>query len=86
MINKKQIERIKDFKSILVDVEEISIEKTLSNFKKEISPEKEIKSWEHIANAYQSYVSQKSIKDLAVKKEVFSIILATSMGVGFKKV
>ena len=74
------IKRIKTFKEILVDVEKISLEKTIDSFQRDMHPEREIRIWEHIAKVYQSYISEKNITDLAIKKEVFSVILRTSMG------
>lgn len=81
------VRRIKKFKQILTNVETASLEKTINDFKRDINPEKEIQIWEHIASIYQSYIFENAIIDLSTKKEVFSVILATSMGIeGFKNV
>ena len=78
------IERVKAYKQILADVDKSSLEQTLDNFQRDMHPESEVKIWEHIASVYQSYVSEKSITDLAIKIEVFSVALQASMGVEAK--
>jgi len=81
-LSDKFIKRIKNYKHILADVEKSSLEQALDNFQRDVHPENEIKIWEYIASIYQSYISEKSITNLAIKKEVFSVILWTSMGMG----
>ena len=78
------IKRIKAFKQILTDVEKTSLEQTIDGFQRDMHPKNEIKIWEHIASVYQSYILEKAIKDLAIKKEVFSVVLRTSMGMEAK--
>ncbi len=75
------IKRIKAFKEILADVETISLEETINNFKQDKHPEREVNIWEHITKVYQLYILEKKIIDLPTKKEVFSVVLRTSMGV-----
>ena len=77
---KKLIERIKLFKGILAEVETSSLEETITNFKRDLYPENEIRIWEKITKYYQSFITENKIEDLAIQKEVFKTILATSMG------
>jgi hypothetical protein len=74
------IERIKKFKGLLGDVENATLEETIDSFKRDMNPEREIRIWERIASVYNAYISEKSITDLATRKEVFSVILRLSMG------
>ena len=76
----EMIERIKAFKGILAEVEPSSLEETIDGFQRDLTPEKEVKIWELIAGVYRGYITEKSLTDLAVKKEVFSVILQVSTG------
>lgn len=77
----KLIERIKSFKEILAEVETSSLAETIDGFQRDAVPENEVKIWERIADVYRAYTTEKSVTDLATKKEVFSVILQASMGV-----
>ena len=75
------IERIRTFKQTLADVENTSLEQAVSNFQRDMHPENELRIWEHIAKVYQTFVSKNAVTDLATKKEIYSVALATSMGI-----
>lgn len=76
----EMIERIKNFKEILGDVDRATLDETIDNFKRDMHPDKEVKIWEHIAGVYNTYISEKSITDFATRREIFSVILRLSMG------
>lgn len=75
------IERVKAYKAILSEVETSSLEVAVSNFQRDVHPERELAVWENIAEVYQSFISENPIKELSEKRKVFSIILGASMGV-----
>ena len=74
------IERVRTFKQVLADVEKSSLEQAVNNFQRDMHPENELRTWEHIVEIYQSYIFENAITDLATKKEVLSAILEMSMG------
>lgn len=73
------IERTKSYKRILQEVEDGSVEEAIGDFARDVYPEKELRIWEQIARCYRSYVDFKPITDVATKREVFSVLLLTSM-------
>ena len=74
------IDRVKRFKGTLADVDGTSLEETMDNFKRDTHPEEELAIWERIANVYQSFLSHNPTTNLAIKKEIFAVLLGTSMG------
>ena len=74
------IERIKAWKKILFEVELIPLDKTIDDFRRDTHPEREVKVWEKIANAYQSYIKNHSVDSLEIKKEVYRIAFDFSNG------
>lgn len=74
------IQRVKDFKKVLEEVETSSIESTLENFQRDLDPESELVIWEHIASLYQWTTIANTGLSLEQKKEVMSVILGLSMG------
>lgn len=83
MRNKLQsvlVEKIKNYKQILKEVETTSMEEALANFCMDYCPEREIFVWECIAIAYKNYVSDKQDLGLAKKKEILAILLGLSTG------
>ena len=75
------VKRIRAFKEILAEVETVSLEETLDNFRRDQHPEREIVIWERIASTYQVFVAYNQTKELATKKEVLSVLLRLSTGV-----
>ena len=74
------VDRVKKFKAILSDVDPTSFETTIDNFKCDIIPAQELIIWERIANTYQLFLSENPTHDLAIKKEVYAVLIAASMG------
>ena len=74
------IERIKTFKGILGDVEPSSLEQTIDSFKRDMHPERELIIWERIASTYQTYLAHNPTDDPEIKNEIYSVMLAVSMG------
>jgi len=74
------IHRVKRFKGTLADVDGTPLEETMDNFKRDTHPEEELAIWERIANTYQLFLSHNPTADLAIKKEIFAVLLGASMG------
>lgn len=75
------IQRVKDFKQALAEVETSSLESTLDNFQRDANPETELQLWEHMAKVYQwTVVANAGKLDLPQKKEVLNLVLGLSMG------
>lgn len=74
------IERVKNFKQAIAEVETSSLESTLDNFQRDSNPETELYLWEHIAKMYQWTIVANAGLSIPQKKEVFSILLQLSMG------
>jgi hypothetical protein len=64
----------------LGDVDDISIEATVDNFKRDAHPENELVIWERIASTFQSFLSHNQTIDPAVRKDIFAVLVAVSMG------
>ncbi len=74
------VTRIIRFKNILHEVEPGSLEDTLSDFSRDVHPEREVAVWENIANAYERYISNRPALPHASKQEAFHVLLGFSMG------
>lgn len=72
------IERIKNFKEILREVETMSIEQTLYNFRCDRNPENEVAIWEGIATKYNEYISTHPQINLEQKKDIYKQLLVAS--------
>lgn len=74
------IERVKNFKQAITEVDKTTLEATLENFQRDLNPEKELYLWEHIAKIYQWSVVANAGLSLAQKKELFGLIIMLSLG------
>jgi hypothetical protein len=75
-----QVQRIKKIQSTFAEVYPVSLEETITNFKRDQNPDSEIEIWLQMANAYEKYLSSKEGKlDLNKKREVYKLILSRSM-------
>ena len=75
-----QVQRIKKIQSTFAEVYPVSLEETITNFKRDQNPDSEIEIWLQMANAYEKYLNRKDGKlDLNKKKEVYKLILSRSM-------
>ena len=73
------IERVKNFKRVLAEVEPSSLESTIDGFKRDENPETELAIWERIAATYQWAVAGIPGLTEEQKKEVFTVLLCVSM-------
>jgi len=74
------IKRIKAFKKILSDIDSVSIEQTIDDFKRDADPESELVIWERIASTFQVYLSHYPTTDSAIRKRIFAVLLSASVG------
>src|SRR5690349_1760890 len=77
-LTEDQLERIKKFREVFADIDELSLEAWIDNFKRDVDPDREIAIWEHISRSYQSYCSEHNLSK-EEKKEVQTILLLRSM-------
>ena len=75
-----QIEKIKQIQSTFSEVFPVSLEETITNFKRDANPDKEIAIWLGMAAAYQKFFNAHSKEtSLEKKEEVFKLLLSRSM-------
>ena len=74
------LQRIQAFKEILAEVDNMTLDEVIDDFKRDLHPEKEVAVWD-IADIYQLYLLHNPADDPAVKHDVFSVLLMTSLGV-----
>jgi len=74
------IDRVIKYKEILKEVETSTLEDTVSNFQRDLDPEKELVVWEKIAFTYKDFVGQYPDYTLEQKMEVFHTVLSHSLG------
>ncbi len=75
-----QIEKITRIQSAFAEVYPVSLEQTITDFKRDLNPDSEIDIWLNMANAYEKYLNSKQGKlTLDIKKEVYKLILSRSM-------
>lgn len=73
------IERVRKYKEILKEVETSSLEETVSNFQRDLLPERELKIWEKIASHYELKVKNNPSWGISKKKELFAEVLRSTM-------
>jgi hypothetical protein len=79
-LTEEQIEKIKKIQSSLADVLPISLEETITNFKRDRNPDNEINIWLEMLSAYEKFISKEGNEiTLNKKTEVFQLILMRSM-------
>jgi hypothetical protein len=79
-LSEKQIEKIKKIQSSFADVYKISLEETITNFKRDQNPDAEIEVWLNMLKAYEKFVYKNGTEiELNKKTEVFKLILMRSM-------
>lgn len=74
------VERVQKYKEMLKEVETSSIEETLSNFQRDLHPERELIIWENIAHFYKISVKDNPNWTNKDKKKAFGEILISTMG------
>lgn len=78
-LTNEQIEKIKKIQSTFSDVYPISLEDSITNFKRDRNPDNEIRIWFNMMQAYEKFLSKNLEITLEKKSEVFKLILLRSM-------
>ena len=74
------LQRIAAFKEILSEVDNMTLDEVVDDFRRDAHPEREIAVWERIAQTYTLFLSHNPTADLAVKHDIFSVVLMASLG------
>ncbi len=72
------IARVLKYKEILKEVECCSLEETVSNFQRDLNPERELVIWEKIADFYKTFIKDKPELSISDKKKIFGEILTAT--------
>lgn len=78
-LSDEQVKRITGFKEILGDVDPISLEETIENFRRDVHPDREIGIMEGIATVFQTVDQQKANRSPEERTELYNLILFRSM-------
>ena len=78
-ITGKQLREIKRIHRALEEVISLSLEETITNFKRDRNPDNEIAIWSHMADAYERFTLNKHFEEHDKKDEAFQILLLRSM-------
>ena len=74
------LQRIKAFKEILAEVDNMTLDEVIADFARDAHPEQEVAVWERIASTYALFLAHNPTDDLEVKHDVFSVLLMKSLG------
>jgi hypothetical protein len=74
-----QIDKIKSIHQSFLEVYPISLEETIINFQKDINVDQEIDLWMTMSDSYLAVLVEKKYSDINLKKEVFQLLLMSSM-------
>jgi hypothetical protein len=75
-----QVAKITRIQATFADVFPVSLDETITNFKRDLNPDNEIAIWLKMTDAYEKYITSRQTQlDLNKKKEVFKLILSRSM-------
>lgn len=77
-LSNDQLARVRRIHTLLSEVDPSSLDKWIADFEKDRDPEREIRLWEAMAEAYQSYSSTHALS-LDGKQEVLQVLLIRSM-------
>lgn len=75
------VEKIRNYKEILAEVEKTSLQETIDNFRRDAHPEMEVEIWQSIAAGYQDVTSKRAGMTLEQKREIYSGLLSGSLKV-----
>jgi hypothetical protein len=74
-----QMDKIKKIQKTFEEVYPVSLEETVTNFKRDQNPNKEIGVWLNMASAYEKFIRKYPETDSLKKQEVFKLTLLRSM-------
>lgn len=72
-LNEEQLDKIKFIQKIFKEVYPVSLEETITNFKRDQNPDNEINIWMNMAKTFQYFASENSEKkSLTLEKRLLS--------------
>jgi hypothetical protein len=78
-LSKEQLEKIGQIQKTFAEVYPASLEETITNFKRDQNPDREIEIWLQMATAYKMFKEKHAKLDSAAKNEAFELLLLRSM-------
>ena len=72
------LERIKGVHATFADVDGTPLDKWISDFKRDVNPEPNVRIWEDMKVAYEDYCDGRELP-LETRKEIFRVVLFRSM-------
>ena len=75
----EQMEKVKRIQKTFEEVYTATLEETVTDFKRDQNPDKEIAIWLNMASAYEKYTNKYPRADSVKKQEAFQLILLRSM-------
>jgi len=73
------MEKVRRIQKSLREVYPVFLEETVTNFKRDHNPDKEIAIWLNMASAYEKFINRHPGADSLKKQEAFKLILLRSM-------
>lgn len=77
-LSDEQMAQIRTLQATFAEVDGQSVEQWVDNFKRDVDPDKELRVWERMANAYRAYCDGRKLSPEA-KKDVYRVVLLRSM-------
>ena len=78
-LSKNQIDKIKLIHKTFEEVYTITLEETITNFKRDLNIDNEINLWLKMKKTFISVMNEKKYKKIEERKEAFTIILTRTM-------
>lgn len=78
-LSEEQIKKITQIQAVFSDIYPISLQDTITNFKRDRNPDNEIRVWENMMHTYQTFIAKNPEINVEKKSEVFKLILTRSM-------
>ncbi|MBQ4822378.1 hypothetical protein [Aquimarina sp. MMG016] len=79
-LSKEQLQKIKKIHKAFTEVYPISLDETITNFKRDQNPDNEIEIWSAMKEAYEKFALKNNREDqLQKRKEAFKLVLMRSM-------
>jgi hypothetical protein len=78
-LSKEQLVKITKIQKTFADVYPANLEETVTNFKRDQNPDREIEVWQQMASAYEMFLKNNTSLDSAEKNEAFMLLLLRSM-------
>lgn len=75
-----QIEKIKKIQKAFSEVDSITLEETITIFKRDSDPDSEIEIWLAMLNVYEKIITKNPALDINRKKEVYRLLLLYTRG------